>query len=504
MLTTTSPVDRAIAGVERLGNRLPHPMYLFLYLFALIAVGSTVGAWLGASVVVPGSAEPTVVRGFLSADGVLWLLDSFIDNFIEFPPLATVMLIVVGVGIAERTGLINAAIAALFAHVPRGLVPYAVAVISCQGHVMSDVAMVVIPALAAVVYQKVGRNPIAGLVGSLACVAAGYGGGALVGASDALLFGITEKSMQILPGIPVEASLLMNYFFALTSGVVLGLLGGYILDKVLEPRCPEPVPSDEDDTSLELHAIQRRALVAAAIALLIYVAVLGVAWVWPGSPLQGKGGTLVPSPLLSAMVLILFGAFLISGIAYGVAARSLTSRDQLPSMMAQSLREIAPYIVFALVLAQALALFTWSNVGTFLAVNLASALNAVHLTGLSALIMLVLLTCLLNILITSGSALWALLAPVMVPSFMLIGLSPAVTQAAYRIGDSITQPLSPLNPMLVLVLTMLQRYEPDAKLGTLIARSALFAAPFLVAWIVILSIFYGLDIPVGPGAGIHL
>lgn len=511
LVATTSPVDKLISGIERVGNRMPHPMFLFLYLFGIIAVASSVASWLGASVVVPGHDGPVVVRGFFSSEGILWFLKTFVDNFIGFPPLATVILIVTAVGVAERTGLINAVIVAIFARVPRRLVPYVVALVSCQAHIMSDVAMVVVPALAALVFLKLGRNPIAGLVGSLACVAAGYAGGVLLGALDTLYLGITEKAAEILPHIAVHTSLLMNYYYTAASGIVLGLLGGLIIDRVLEPRCPQPDLShldlaggEDDRESLSLNRAQRRGLITVSIALAIYLGVLGVSWLWPGSPLQGDGGTLVPSPLLSAMVLVIFGAFILMAVVYGVAAKTLTSRDQLPSMMADALHEVAPYVIFALVISQALALFTWSDLGTYLAVKLADALESVHLTGFLALLLLVLLACVLNLLITSGSALWSLIAPVFVPSFMLLGLAPAVTQAAFRIGDSVTQPLSPLNPMLILVLTMLQKYEPGAKLGTLIARSALFAAPFLVVWLLILAIFYKFDLPLGPGASIHL
>ncbi|MDZ7931740.1 MAG: AbgT family transporter [Rhodococcus sp. (in: high G+C Gram-positive bacteria)] len=509
-MATRNPVDKLISGLERAGNRLPHPMFLFLYLFGIIAVGSSVAQWLGASVLVPGSDEPLVVRGLFSSDGLLWFLDSFVDNFISFPPLATVILIVTAVGVAERTGLINAAIIATFARVPKRLVPYVVAMLSCQAHIMSDVAMVVVPSLAALVFLKLGRNPIAGLVGSLACVAAGYAGGVLLGALDTLYLGISEKATEILPDVEVHTSLLMNYFYTAAAGIALGLLGGLIIDRVLEPRCPAPdldhlnLVGGEDDQSLNLDPGQRRGLVAAGGALLALLVVLGVSWLWPGSPLQGEGGTLVPSPLLSAMVLVIFTAFVLMAVVYGVAAKTLTSKDQLPAMMTDALREVVPYVVFALVISQALALFTWSNVGAYLAVNLAAGLKAVHLTGFLALLLLVLLTCVLNLLITSGSALWSLIAPVFIPSFMLLDLSPAVTQAAFRIGDSVTQPLSPLNPMLILVLAMLQKYEPDAKLGTLIARSALFAAPFLFVWLLLLGMFYGFDLPLGPGASVHM
>jgi aminobenzoyl-glutamate transport protein len=228
------------------------------------------------------------------------------------------------------------------------------------------------------------------------------------------------------------------------------------------------------------------------------------AWVWPGSPLRGEGGTLVPSPLLSAMVLVLFTGFVLAAVVYGATARTLTTRNQIPEMLTEAVKTAAPYVVFVFVLAQALALFTWSNVGTLLAVNMAACFQSIGLTGFGAVMLFIVLTCALNLVITSGSALWSLLAPVFVPGFMLLGLSPAITQAAFRIGDSVSQPVTPMNALLLVVLTMLQRYEPDAKLGTLLSRNAIFAIPFFVVWTLILAVFYIFDLPLGPGASIHL
>ncbi|GAB3537859.1 AbgT family transporter [Arthrobacter tecti] len=513
------PFNRAIRGIEVVGNKLPHPMYLFIYLFAAIAVISTILAAVGASVTIPGSGEQVAVRGFFTQEGTLWFLENFVKNVVSFPPLITVILMVMAVGVAERTGLINAAIVAVFARAPRALVPYAVAIIACQAHVLSDVAMIVVPALAALVFLKAGRNPIAGLIGSVSCVAAGYSGGMLLGALDTLLVGITDQAVTILPGYEVHTSLLMNWFYTTASGLILGVLGGFLIDRVLEPRCPAPsvdglasklsVPEQmadpgEGPQDMTLTALQRRGLWAAVVALVVFLGGLVTVWLLPGSPLQGEGGTLVPSPLLSAMILVTFTSFILAAVVYGVAARTLTSKDQIPEMMSKAVTSVAPYVVFVFVIAQALSLFTWSNVGTLLAVNMAAGFQSIGLTGFGALLVFVVLACVLNLLITSGSALWSLLAPVFVPGFMLLGLSPAATQAAFRIGDSVSQPLSPMNAMLIVVLTMLQQYEPNAKLGTLIARSAIFAIPFFVVWTAILAVFYFLDLPLGPGASFHL
>ncbi|WP_432511140.1 AbgT family transporter [Kineococcus sp. SYSU DK001] len=502
--------DRVLRGIERAGNALPHPFFLFCYLFAAIALVSSAMAWAGATVTVPGSDEVLPVQGFLSTDGVLWLLSSFATNFSSFPPFGTVLMMLMAVGVAERSGLLGAAVTAVFGRAPRRVVPYAVALVACQGHVMSDVATIVLPPLAALVFLKAGRHPVAGMIGTFACVVAGYSGGVLVGVLDTLLYGITVEAASVLPGADVsDLNVLMNIAFTATSGVVLGLLGGFLIDRVLEPRlgafdAAASTAATDDLGSLRLEPAQRRGLLATVAVLVVYLGGLALAWLWPGSPLQGEGGTLVPSPLLSGVIPVIFGAFLLAGIVYGVVAGTLPGRDALPAVMAESVKTMAGYVVLIFVIAQAIALFSWSNLGSWLAVEGAALLESVGLTGFTAVVLFVLLVFTLNLVITSGSALWSLVAPVFVPAFMLLGYDPALTQAAFRIGDSASSPLSPLNPYLVILLTLVQRWEPGAKLGTVMSRMAVFVLPFLVVWLVVLGLFFAFDLPLGPGGPIRL
>ncbi|UCR88068.1 AbgT family transporter [Mycetocola spongiae] len=501
--------DSVLGGIERTGNKLPHPFFLFLYIFGIVAVVSTALALFNVAVTMPGTGEVIPVLGFFTSEGILWFLDNFVKNFIQFPPFGTVVMMLMAVGLAERSGLLGAAVTAMFARAPKRILPYAVALIACQGHIMSDVAMIVLPPLAALVFLKAGRNPLAGMIGTFSCVLAGYAGGMFVGVLDTLLLGITEQAVLILPmGAELELNLLMNYFFTAISGVILGFLGGYLIDRVLEPRlgtfvAPENFSIDEGD-QLTTTPLQRRGLRAVLIALAGYFVLVIGAWVFPGSPLQGPGGTLVPSPLLSNMVPIIFGAFMLIGVVYGIAAKTFTRGTDVPKMMSESVATMSNYIVLIFVIAQMIALFKWSNLGTFLAVKSAAGLQSMNLTGFPAVVLFVLLIAVLSLVVTSGSALWALVAPVFVPAFMLLNYDPALTLAAYRIGDSVASPLSPLNPYLLVLLVAVQRYEPTAKLGTLLSRMAIFVLPFLVVWLALLAIFFFFDLPLGPGAGIHL
>ncbi|WP_431927172.1 AbgT family transporter [Amycolatopsis tucumanensis] len=250
--------------------------------------------------------------------------------------------------------------------------------------------------------------------------------------------------------------------------------------------------------------MQRKGLRRAAIVLAVYVAVVAVAWLLPGSPLRGENGSLINSPLLTGLVLVLFLAFAITGITYGITTGTITKPGDVPSMMAEAVKDMAGYIVLILAISQFIAVFTWSNLGTLLAVRSAEFLQSVHLTGFAGILAFVVLVSVLNLFITSGSALWSLVAPVFVPAFMLLGYDPGFVQAAYRIGDSATQIITPLSPYLFVLLTVLRRYEPDLRLGTLIARTSIFVIPFWVVWVALLAVFYFGDIPFGPGVHVHL
>ncbi|WP_371525222.1 AbgT family transporter [Streptomyces sp. NBC_01283] len=520
-----SVLDKVMNGIERAGNRLPHPVLLFLGLFLIIGTVSTVLAAIGTTVTVPGEDKTLAVKGLFSGEGVRWLLENFIPNFTGFPSLGTVLLMMAAVGVAEKTGLLETAVRASIARAPRRLLPYLVAFVSCQAHLMSDVAILVIPPLAALAFKNAGRNPIAGLIGGFACVCAGYAAGFSIGALDALYTGITQQAAAVVPGgESAPTHILINYFFTAAASCLLALIGGFLISRVLEPRLPQPQPEPDPDADAEsgteaeqasqeptappaitvtVTARQRTGLLRSGLAVLLYAAVVVTCWLLPGSPLRGEGGALVPSPVLNGIVPLLFVAFVLAGVVYGRTVGTLKRADDAPRMMAESITGMSGYIVLILVISQVIGVFDWSNVGTLLAVNGANLLESAGLTGFTGLVLFVLLVCVLNLFVTSGSALWSLVAPVFVPAFMLIGMEPAVTQAAFRIGDSATQMITPLNPYVFLMLTILRRYEPGAQLGTVLARLSVFVVPFLIAWLAVLGLFYGLGLPLGPGADIQ-
>ncbi|MFI0773691.1 AbgT family transporter [Streptomyces sp. NPDC021212] len=494
----TSPLDRVLSLIERAGNALPNPIVLFSGLFGILAVVSTGLALGGVSVTVPGTDSIKPIGGLFTGEGLRWLLENLIPNFATFPPIGAVLVLIMVVGLAEKTGLLETVMRATLARVPRAVLPYAVALVASQAHMMSDVGAIVLPPLAAVVFRSAGRHPVAGLIGGFACVTAGYAAGFTIGSLDALYVGITQQAASVLPGADgLHIHLLINYFFTAASSIVLALLGGFLISRVLEPRLTPYQPQDgavpQADDDLTLTAVQRKGLLATALVVGAYLAVVLALWLPSGAPLRGEGGAFVPSPVLTGIVPVLFGAL-----------KTLTGAEGVVTAMTDSVKNMSGYIVMMFVAAQVIALFNWSNVGILLAVKAAALLNATGVTGFWAIIAFVLMASCLNLVVVSGSALWSLVGPVFIPAFMLMGMSPALSQAAFRIGDSATGAITPMNPYLLLILAMVRQYEPEARLGTLISRLAIFVMPFLVVWLAILGIFYVLDLPLGPGASIGL
>ena len=508
-------IDRVLGGIERGGNKLPDPFMLVLLLFGITAVASTAMAWANITVQLPGTDEVTVIKGFFTAEGLTWFTQNIGVNYLGFPPLATVLPILLAVGVAEKSGLLAALIRKAFGSAPRWSLPYAVAFVGVVGSIMSDAAFVVIPPLAALVFKAAGRHPVAGLLGGFAAVGAGYSTSLFVTSLDALFAGITTSVTQNLPNAGSQVTPVSNYFFNVVSSLVLIALAGFIIDKVLEPRLgrqgiAREVTVNDDETvvtpaamNARLTDTENRGLVWSFVAGLVVAGVILVGVLLPDSPWRNEDGDFLPrSPLLSSIVFIVFAMFVIPGLVYGKITGTITRGSDIPRVMGQAIKDMSGFLVLAFILGQFIALFNFSGIGSWLAVAGAGGLESIGLTGFAAVVAFVLLASLLNLFIISGSAMWTLMAAVFVPLFVLLGYEPAFIQGAFRVGDSATQVLTPLNPYMIVLLTMLRKYEPQAGLGTLIARMLPFAVTFWLAWVAVLSVFYFFDLPMGPGNGI--
>ncbi|KUG56753.1 P-aminobenzoyl-glutamate transporter [Serinicoccus chungangensis] len=547
--------DRLLTTIERWGNKLPEPFTLFLVLLLITGVVSTAMALADVAVTVPGTEDgPIEIRGLFTGEGLAWFTSNLGPNFIGFPPLQTVLTILLAVGVAEKTGMLAAVVRKSFGSAPRWMLPYVVGIVGVTGSVMADSAFIIIPPLAALVFKAAGRHPVAGLLGGFAAVGAGYSTALVPTSLDALFAGITTGVMESLPGIettPVNP--VSNYYFNVVAALLLGLVCGFIIDRILEPRmvtqdvptaqvdageeaaerggagtaevtgdetgrgrdargdqavdveAPNDADTSGDTVDPELSAVETRALWWSLAAAGLLTVVVLAALLVPGSPWRNEeGGFLPSSPLLDSIVFLVFAYFMTMGVVYGRVVGTVSGMSDIVRMMSSAVKDMMSFLILAFVLGQFIALFNWTGIGAWIAVNGAAGLEASGLTGFPAVLGFILLASCLNLFIVSGSSMWTIMAAVFVPMFALIGLEPAFTQAAFRVGDSATQVITPLNPYMIVILGLLRRYEPDAGLGTVIARLIVFVVPFWVSWATLVGIWYFFDLPLGPGNGIFL
>ncbi|MFD6066494.1 AbgT family transporter [Amycolatopsis lurida] len=497
---------RALDGVERLGNKLPHPFWLFVILSAVLALASWGLSAAGVSAVNPATGKPVEAKNLLSADGVRMMVTDAVKSYTSFPPLGTILVVMLGVAVAERSGLLAAVLRSGVSKVSPRWVTFALAFTGMVSHVASDAAYVVLIPLGALAFRAVGRSPILGIVVAFVSISAGYDASPLITPTDAILSGLTTAAAQTIdPAYSVTP--LANYFFSLASSVVLAAVITLVTEKVLARRAEAmPVDDDaqEDDLgSLQLSRQERRGLVAALIALAVFVAALVLAVLPASSPLRGKGGSIIESPLLTSISIFLALGFLAAGWAYGKVAGTVTSSRDIPGFMAHGFREMAPILVLFFAISQFLAYFKWTGIGEITAINGAGLLKSAGVSGPVIMLGILVVVTLVNLIVTSGSAQWALIGPVFVPMLMLLDIPPETTQALYRIADSCTNAITPMSPYFVMALGFLQRYRRSAGIGTLFSMTVPLAFTLLVVWTLLFFVFWVFGIPLGPGAPVR-
>ncbi len=496
--------------IERLGNRLPDPTTLFLVgavgvmLLSDLAVRldwsveKTVAAPDGVGTVV----EAVRANSLLSSDGAYWAISSLVANFRDFPPLAIVLVGMLGIGLADRTGFIGALLKATLLRVPPSLLTPAVFFVGVLSSVALDAGYVVLPPVAAVLFHAVGRSPLVGLAAVFAGVSAGFSANLVVTSLDTILAGFSEAGAALLDADYAVAAT-ANLWFMIASTFALTAVGWAVTAYWVEPRL-ENKPAEEggpggdvDPADAELGDEERRGL-RVALVVLGGVLALMVAATWiPGAPLHGMAGRF--PRWVAAIVPLLFLGFLLPGLAYGIATRSIRSDRDAAKVLGETMAGMGPYIVLAFFAAQFISYFRYSGLGEMSAIAGGQILAQAALPAPVLMVAFVLVVALANLFIGSMSAKYAFFAPVFVPMFMQVGISPELTQAAYRVGDSISNVVTPLNPYVVIILVFMQRFVPKAGIGTLVALMLPYALAFLVAWSVLLVAWMMLGLELGPG-----
>src|SRR5690625_1807820 len=429
--------QRFLDVVERVGNRLPDPFILFVVLAGLMIIVSWIFSLFDASVIHPGTGEDTPIKSLVSGEGLQFILTTMVENFTGFAPLGIVLAMMLGIGLTEKVGLLDYAVRKTILKSPPGLITYTVVFVGILGNLASDAAIVLIPPLAAIVFYKIGRHPLAGLAAGYAGAGAGFTANLFVASTDALLAGISTEAAAIIDDAIVVTPV-DNWFFNIVSVFTLTIVGGLITTRFIEPRLGNYEGDAAEEENTEELPNAKKGFINALLAAIIYITLLVAIILLPNSPLRNEDGGMVPSPFLDGIVPIILIFFIVIGVSFGMTVGRIKSGKDISTYMAESIKEMSSYIVLVFAIAQFIAYFDWSNLGTWVAVNGADFLTDINFTGMGLIIGYIFFTAMLNFLVTSGSAKWAIEAPIFIPMFMQLGYHPSFTQAAYRIADSST------------------------------------------------------------------
>lgn len=494
--------DRFLDAVEKAGNRLPHPVTLFLIFIGLVMVASVLAAAMGIDAVHPGTGKRIEARNLFSGDLIQKLLVEMPKTFAAFPPLGQVLAVMLGIGVADKTGLIAAALKAFMGAIPGSLLTAALIFAGIMSSLAVDAGFVVVIPLGAVLFAGAGRHPLVGLAAAFAGVSGGFSSNLLLTGLDPLLAAFSTPAAQLIdPGYEVAPT--ANYYLMVALVPVFVVAGTWITERVVEPRMgawkqePTQGSTPPSENPNELTDLERRGLRWAAAVLVVTLTGIALLVIPAGAPLRGPEGEL--GPFFHSIVSLMMFVFLAPGLAFGIATRKIRRDSDAVAMTAETMSDLGIYIVLAFVAAHFIALFTWSNLGTIVAIRGAEGLKAVGFTGLPLLVAFVLVSGTVNLIIGSASAKWAILAPIFVPMLMLVGISPELTQGAYRLGDSFTNMITPLMPYFPLVIVFGQKYVKDLGIGTLIGAMLPYSIAFGLASTILLVAWVLLGLPLGPG-----
>lgn len=495
---------RILDTIERVGNRLPHPATLFFLMALLVAVISAIGAAFDLSAVHPATGETIQARSLLSAEGLRWMYTSVEHNFVSFPPLVTVLIIMIGLGVCEGAGLFTVLVKQLVLGAPKSLVTYAVIVAGIFSHLASEVGYVILIPLGAMIFHALGRHPMAGFAAAFCGVSAGFGSNFLIGVVDPILAGLSTSAAQIIdPDMYINP--LVNYFFMVASALMVTFVGAWVTEKIVEPRLGKYTGNTRALSVEGITPLEKKGLRFAGYATLVYLALVAMTIIPEDGLLRNPDtGEILRSPFFTGIVVALMLLFFIPGLVYGIVVGTVKNDKDVLKHMADSMKGMASYIILVFFAAQFIYWFNYSNLGIILAINGAEFLKAVGFTGIPLIICFILLSAFLNLFMGSASAKWAILAPVFIPMFMLLDFHPSLTQASFRIGDSVTNVITPMMSYFALIVTYAQRYDEKYGIGTIISLMIPYTIIFLLVWLVVITLWVLTGLPLGFDGPLYL
>lgn len=531
--------QRFLDGIETVGNKVPHPVLMFLYLIIFIIVLSHILALAGVSVTEqiavpipqlpvpeyyadttqPGIIVPPAsydvgyeivertfsINSLLSTEGIRFLFSSFVGNFQGFGVVAVTFIAMLGAGVAEQAGMMSALIRKLVQVAPRRTITFIIVFVGALSSVATDAGYLILIPLGAAAFVTLNRHPLAGMAAAFGGVSAIFGVNIIITPVDSMLTEITNEAITLAGGEPI--SIVANLFFAIVSSIVISLVATVITERIIEPRLGKYEPDPETAAELaavtgdgQLGAEERRGLRFSMWATLVFLAFIALITLPEGAPLRHPGGYIDGnSPFMDSLLFIITMLFLIAGIAYGRGARTMTTANEVIAAVTKTFSGLAGLIFMLLMIAQFIAYFNFTNMPTVLAIAMAGVLETADIGALPLLVALILVIVILNIIIPGVVPKWAIFAPVFIPIFVRLGVAPQTVLAAYRIGDSPFNVITPLMVYLPFVVTVAQRYQKDAALGTIVALMLPYSVLVLLAWIALFTLWFVLGLPLGPG-----
>ena len=504
--------ERYLNAIERAGNRLPHPIFLFVILSAVIVAVSAVCAAFGVSatgeLIADGELKVTTITAvsLLNREGFAYIFSSAVENFVTYAPLGMVLVAMLGVGVAEESGMIDALLKQFIRITPAKLLTPVIVFLGVMSNIASDAGYVILIPLGAMVFRACGRHPIAGLAAAFAGVSGGFSANLLIGTLDPMLAGISQTAVSIIDP-NYEVAVLGNYWFLAASTFLITLLGTTLTDNFVEPRLGayDGTALEEDHHLTVVHEKEREGLKRAGIAALLYIVLLVACCIPRNSFFRSVDGTLFghnASPFIDGLMVLVALLFFIPGVVYGLHVGTFRNDKDVANAMSKAMSGMGSFLALAFVSAQCVNYFGYTKLGSILALSGASFLKEIHIGLIPLLLLFIPFSAFVNLFMGSASAKWTILAPVFVPMFMLLGYSPELCQLAYRIGDSATNLITPLMTYYAVIITFAQRYDKKSGVGTLIATMLPYSMCFLLFWTIMLVVWISIGLPIGIQTGL--
>lgn len=496
------PGSGILGWIERGGNALPHPASLFGMLAISVLLFSFLGYLFNWHALHPATGEMVETINLLSKEGLHRILLEMVDNYTGFAPLGIVMVALLGIGIAESSGLISASIRMLVSKAHPGHLTFVIVLSGILSNIASDLGYVLIIPLGGIIFHSVGRHPIAGMAAAFAGVSGGFSANLLIGTIDPLLAGLSTESARILdPDYYVLPT--ANYYFMVASTIVLSIAGTWVTHRFVEPKLGQYTGHVPQESLEKLNTREKKGLKWVTIITLIVVAIIATGLMPDNGILRGPDNTLLTSPVLKGFIGVLFIVAAILGIVYGAITGRFKNDADVVKGMVDNFKTLVPFLVLVFFAAQFVAFFKWSNLGLIIAIKGAEGLHSMDMGLIPLVILFIILSGFLNMFMGSASAKWAILGPVFIPMFMLLGYSPELSQVVYRIGDSVTNMISPMMSFFALIIVYYEKYDKSAGIGTLMSTMLPFSLVFFISWSLLLIGWILLNIPLGPGAGLY-